>query len=596
MAQLAVAAVGAAVGFAIGGPLGASIGWGLGSVAGAALFSRGPNQTGPRITEVRTTGSTYGAMLPIVYGAGRVGTQVIWAGQVYERENRSGSRKRGFVTNYTYEQSFAAAVCQGPVQAFRRVWMDNRLVYSAVHDDVVEALRAGAFGEIATFYYGTEDQGSDPTIEEEEDDAVPAYLGTAYIVFKLLDLTEWGNRIPAITVEVVEFGVWGVPHMINRFGMYADNAAWVPDEYQVWGTDWIEAPTNKPVYEYSAWTARRRDLLRDDDADDWVPPRGTGNVIDKVRGGWATAVYEDGRTNPVFMGHLFLISGPAGTDPEGRTVLPFQTPFMGGATAFYARPYTESCLNDPRIGMQIIAGYLAGLAEGYQIKMSLMIRQREDDSVGTIISHIGDAATNDLSSNMVRSGDAVFFIVKASAGSVRTLHRIDLARRDLYATLDRPEEPGGSLEVWQGSADVPDGSRTVALGSQDTGGDWIGVDEVTGDVYFRFAANDEIHRYTADLQPRRVDPNDDESAPVTYSLPLQPGSLRAMHVWNSQIVTTSSWNSDAGGNIFAQYRLADDGGVTLMGEVDVGDSGLGLGVDVGEDEHTPVFVPLENGV
>lgn len=52
-----------------------------------------------------------------------------------------------------------------------------------------------------TVYPGDETQTADPTISAYEDD-VPAFRGTAYVVFENLSLTDFGNRIPNFNFEV----------------------------------------------------------------------------------------------------------------------------------------------------------------------------------------------------------------------------------------------------------------------------------------------------------------------------------------------------------------------------------------------------------
>lgn len=52
-----------------------------------------------------------------------------------------------------------------------------------------------------TVYLGDETQTADPTISAFEDD-VPAFRGTAYVVFENLSLTDFGNRIPNFNFEV----------------------------------------------------------------------------------------------------------------------------------------------------------------------------------------------------------------------------------------------------------------------------------------------------------------------------------------------------------------------------------------------------------
>jgi len=50
----------------------------------------------------------------------------------------------------------------------------------------------------------TATQSVDPIIATEEAGPVPAFMGKAYVVFEQMDLTEFGNRIPTFSIEVVE--------------------------------------------------------------------------------------------------------------------------------------------------------------------------------------------------------------------------------------------------------------------------------------------------------------------------------------------------------------------------------------------------------
>ena len=55
-----------------------------------------------------------------------------------------------------------------------------------------------------TLYYGTEDQQPDSFIQSiETDKYVPAFRGLAYIVFKDFYVTDFGNRIPNFTFEII---------------------------------------------------------------------------------------------------------------------------------------------------------------------------------------------------------------------------------------------------------------------------------------------------------------------------------------------------------------------------------------------------------
>ena len=72
MAQLVVSAVGAGVGFLVGGPAGAKVGWIAGSLLGAFALTETQKQEGPRLNDLKITGTDYGEPLPWVQGSPRI--------------------------------------------------------------------------------------------------------------------------------------------------------------------------------------------------------------------------------------------------------------------------------------------------------------------------------------------------------------------------------------------------------------------------------------------------------------------------------------------------------------------------------------------
>ena len=152
MATLALAVAGAAAGSALlpggvtflGATLtGAAIGSQVGAVAGSlidhALFAASGQTralTGPRLSELRVTGSSQGAPIPRLYGRARIGGQIIWATdfeeEVVTSTQSSGGGKGGIgqgastrTTEYRYFASFAVALCEGEIAGLGRVWADG---------------------------------------------------------------------------------------------------------------------------------------------------------------------------------------------------------------------------------------------------------------------------------------------------------------------------------------------------------------------------------------------------------------------------------------------------------------------------------------
>jgi hypothetical protein len=224
MAQLVLGAVGAVVGFYFGGTSGAQAGFAIGAAVGSTL---GPGATveGPRISDLKVQVSSYGVSIPRGYGGFPVAGNVIWSTDLQEDRESEDVGKGGpsqTQVTYSYSVSCAIALCDGPIAGVRRIWADSKLVYDARADADADTIGASAeFAEFFTLYLGTEDQQPDPTIEATEGAGnVPAYRGTAYIVFTDLPLGDYGNRLPNFLFEVFTEGDYGASQgdgILNHF-------------------------------------------------------------------------------------------------------------------------------------------------------------------------------------------------------------------------------------------------------------------------------------------------------------------------------------------------------------------------------------------
>lgn len=222
MGQLATTIVGGLVGFAIGGPFGAQVGMMLGGMIGATLF--GPTVHGPRLNDLKVTASTYGIAIPEVYGTVRAGGNLIWTSGIVETKKTSRPGKGGpKQTTYTYDATFAMAICKGPIDDVLRIWADSKLIYDSTNGltrkpdtnpvslfvkillaEQISAARKKRKSRIR-LYLGTEDQLPDSLIEAKEGVGnVSAHRGIAYVVFEKFQLEDFGNRIPQMTFEVTK--------------------------------------------------------------------------------------------------------------------------------------------------------------------------------------------------------------------------------------------------------------------------------------------------------------------------------------------------------------------------------------------------------
>ncbi|SEL13262.1 Putative phage tail protein [Sphingomonas palmae] len=184
------------VGGAIGGPVGAALGAVLGQRVDRALLApRG--REGPRLSELKVQTSSYGTQVPKIFGRIRVAGCVIWATDLIEqRGTTSGGKGQGSVMRYSYAASFAVALSARPITGVGRIWADGKLLRGA----------AGDWKTKTDFrlYLGDEEQLPDPLIASAVGGGVaPAHRGVAYAVFELLQLADFGNRIPSLTFEVI---------------------------------------------------------------------------------------------------------------------------------------------------------------------------------------------------------------------------------------------------------------------------------------------------------------------------------------------------------------------------------------------------------
>ena len=202
MATLLLSAAGAAVGGLIQAPilgmtgavLGRAVGATIGRVIDQRLMGTGsdPIEVG-QTDSLRITGAGEGSPIAQLYGRMRLGGHVIWATQFQEHKTKTGGGKGAAsqpqTTTYTYSISLAVALCEGEISRVGRIWADG-----------VEIDRESVTWRL---YKGSADQMPDPLLEAVEGEGtVPAYRGTAYIVFEDLDLSPYGNRVPQFAFEV----------------------------------------------------------------------------------------------------------------------------------------------------------------------------------------------------------------------------------------------------------------------------------------------------------------------------------------------------------------------------------------------------------
>ncbi len=205
MASIILGNIGSALGGSISGTaIGANIGKLAGSMVGGLLdqriFGAGNNTVNSssyRLGNVNIQTSSYGHVIPIIYGLAKVAGNIIWATDIIEHktttthtQGRKWNKVHHHHTNYFYTISLAIAICEGPIANIDRIWADETIVV----DNSVSTIRT---------YLGTEEQMPDPLIENIQGIGnAPAYRGLAYVVFENLNLTSFGNHLPNFSFEI----------------------------------------------------------------------------------------------------------------------------------------------------------------------------------------------------------------------------------------------------------------------------------------------------------------------------------------------------------------------------------------------------------
>ncbi|WP_417611449.1 phage tail protein [Parasphingorhabdus sp.] len=186
-----------AVGTAIGGPIGGALGAIVGQQVDQNILFRPKGRQGPRLQELAVQTSSYGAQIPRIFGMMRVAGTVIWATDLKEVRSREGGGKgRPSTTVYSYSACFAVALSSRRIKSIGRIWADGKIFRGLAGDFKTETR--------FSLHKGGEDQPVDGLMASAEaSGGTPAYRGLALAVFEDMDLTQYGNRIPSLTFEVI---------------------------------------------------------------------------------------------------------------------------------------------------------------------------------------------------------------------------------------------------------------------------------------------------------------------------------------------------------------------------------------------------------
>jgi len=246
-------------------PQGAFVGFSIGYTLGGALDPpEGPTLEGPRLDDRKIQISSYGVVIPKVWGRFRLAGNVFWATDLVEvrkEEDQGGGSGGGGTTivSYEYFGNFSIVLCEGPAVPIR-VWAANKLIWSrdeqtglidSKYDKQLLEETAGFFTVILSQALADEPVSIQPGIvnyqpgfetdlphpmHEEFDGVgnVPGYRGYAKIHFERLPLKDFSNGIPTIEVELRRVGF---SDYINGIPWDGDANPEEPDEfYATWCT------------------------------------------------------------------------------------------------------------------------------------------------------------------------------------------------------------------------------------------------------------------------------------------------------------------------------------------------------------------------
>lgn len=162
---------------------------------------------GNRITEFAQQTAAVGIPMPFGYGKFPCDGNVIFAALPPKEHVKKKKQGKGGVKTeeYSYTLSYSVGFCEGPIYGFWIIERDGKVVYTQDPNAPIEDLAfAAKWQEKATFYYGTETQMPDSTIESYKGvGQVSAMRGVVHVVLEDDDVTPTGGAAPSYRAIVM---------------------------------------------------------------------------------------------------------------------------------------------------------------------------------------------------------------------------------------------------------------------------------------------------------------------------------------------------------------------------------------------------------
>lgn len=146
--------------------------------------------------------ATQGRVVPLIWGTVLVeGPNVVWYGDlrqeaIVEKVKTGLWTSERFISGYRYRIGFQVALCRGPIDAIKKLWIGKTLVYdgtatSSIDITIAEdtALQRQGFEATADIFLGSTSQSPSDYLAGFQDagagtNRTPRYTGTCYLVFR----------------------------------------------------------------------------------------------------------------------------------------------------------------------------------------------------------------------------------------------------------------------------------------------------------------------------------------------------------------------------------------------------------------------------
>lgn len=196
----------------------------MGFLLGGLTASKPQAKTKPAYTGLQTQTSSYGGVVPLVFGAARLAPNLLWYGDFvaipHTTKAKSGGKGGGSAntatTTYTYETAVILGLCQGVCTGIGTVWKAKALT----------TLAAEGF----TFFSGTQPQTPWSYLTTNHPTQAIGYTGTCFVAAAPLDLADSAD-LPNYSFEVFglnQGAIAGQPDAAPRDIMLAmiTNTSW----------------------------------------------------------------------------------------------------------------------------------------------------------------------------------------------------------------------------------------------------------------------------------------------------------------------------------------------------------------------------------